>query len=649
MLLPMARVQIIGTKGCQNQTIEVLQRLGTLQIDESTGVWHRSSDSGGTTAQEVKLRERLAYLLTQVESVLTVLPAGLDLSPSAHYDEFYGRSTEWLAQSIENELNEISPQAQALAKRRDQVQDQLDPLPRYEATLRELLPLAPGFVHLEHYAMTAIWLHSHYREALETITQELEGLTEGVCEIVSRRTDQDEVVAVLIFPKDQTSAVNAFLAGENITQVRLPAELAGQPFQKALDRILKQIEVLPDELTEIETKQKSLAENWRPRLLAWKGLLQDYLAQMDVRSNFGQTDHTFLITGWIPQDRVSDLEAELNRGVGNEIMVETLPIRKEGRREVPVLLSNFSLVRPFEPLVKLVGLPQYGGVDPTPLMALFLPLFFGMILGDIGHGLVLLTLMFYLRRWAQARPVLRALAEVLMMGSAWSIAFGFLYGEFMGDLGHQFGLRPLWLDRANEVQTLLLFSVGVGAGHMVLAFCLGIWEAFRRRSRPEVLEKAATLTSLVALFLLVGVLAERLPDSLLTPAVSLLVVGLSISIYSLGSLGLILGPLELLGAISNVLSYVRIAAIGLASVYLSHVANLLAGVTGNMVLGLLIATLFHALNIALGAFSPTIQSLRLHYVEFFSKFYKGGGQPFSPFRRALATTTIQLSSTKGGN
>jgi V/A-type H+-transporting ATPase subunit I len=140
-----------------------------------------------------------------------------------------------------------------------------------------------------------------------------------------------------------------------------------------------------------------------------------------------------------------------------------------------------------------------------------------------------------------------------------------------------------------------------------------------------------------------------LPDSLLTPAVSLLVVGLSISIYSLGSLGLILGPLELLGAISNVLSYVRIAAIGLASVYLSHVANLLAGVTGNMVLGLLIATLFHALNIALGAFSPTIQSLRLHYVEFFSKFYKGGGQPFSPFRRALATTTIQFSSTKGGN
>jgi V/A-type H+-transporting ATPase subunit I len=171
---------------------------------------------------------------------------------------------------------------------------------------------------------------------------------------------------------------------------------------------------------------------------------------------------------------------------------------------------------------------------------------------------------------------------------------------------------------------------------MVLAFCLGIWEAFRRRSQPEVLEKAGTLACLVALFLLAAVLAEYLPDALLTPAVSLLVVGLSILIYSLGSLGLVLGPLQLLTALSNVVSYVRIAAIGLASVYLSHVANHLAGITGNLVVGLLIATFFHALNFVLAAFSPAIQSLRLHYVEFFSPFFRRGGQPFRPFRRALA-------------
>jgi V/A-type H+-transporting ATPase subunit I len=137
---------------------------------------------------------------------------------------------------------------------------------------------------------------------------------------------------------------------------------------------------------------------------------------------------------------------------------------------------------------------------------------------------------------------------------------------------------------------------------------------------------------LAALFLLVAVLADYLPDSFLTPAVALLLVGLAVLIYTLGSLGFFLGPLELVGLVGNILSYLRIAAIGLASVYLAMVANELAGFFGNVLIGLTIAVLLHALNIALGAFSPTIQSLRLHYVEFFSQFYQGGGQPFHPFQ-----------------
>jgi V/A-type H+-transporting ATPase subunit I len=141
------------------------------------------------------------------------------------------------------------------------------------------------------------------------------------------------------------------------------------------------------------------------------------------------------------------------------------------------------------------------------------------------------------------------------------------------------------------------------------------------------------LVALAAIFLLVAVLADYLPDSFFTPAIALLVVGVVILSYSLGKLGLLLGPLELLGTVGNILSYLRIAAIGLSSVYLAQVANELAGLVGNLLVGLIIAALFHALNLVLGTFSPTIQSLRLHYVEFFGKFYKGGGQPFRPFQR----------------
>jgi V/A-type H+-transporting ATPase subunit I len=164
-------------------------------------------------------------------------------------------------------------------------------------------------------------------------------------------------------------------------------------------------------------------------------------------------------------------------------------------------------------------------------------------------------------------------------------------------------------------------------------------EAIRHHNHHDLVEKVAMLISLAALFLAVAVLADYLPDAFFTPAIVLFLVGLAILIYSLGKLGFFLGPLELMGLVGNILSYLRIAAIGLASVYLAMVANALAGFVGNILIGLIIAVLFHALNIALGAFSPTIQSLRLHYVEFFSKFYHGGGQPFRPFQRS--TTIIE--------
>ena len=121
----------------------------------------------------------------------------------------------------------------------------------------------------------------------------------------------------------------------------------------------------------------------------------------------------------------------------------------------------------------------------------------------------------------------------------------------------------------------------------------------------------------------------------MTPAVAALVVGVVVACVSQGALGLLLGPLDLLGALGNVLSYLRLAAVGLASTYLAEVANQL-GARGPLLLGLLVATLFHALNLALAAFSPTIQALRLHYVEFFGQFYEGGGRLFAPLGGAVA-------------
>ena len=217
------------------------------------------------------------------------------------------------------------------------------------------------------------------------------------------------------------------------------------------------------------------------------------------------------------------------------------------------------------------------------------------------------------------------------MSAGWARVWGFVYGDFFGALGRRaLGMQPLWIDREEAITPLLLFALAIGAAHIVLGLVLGGVQAIRSR-RPHLLaERAAMLVALVGLFLIAGVAADRLPSGVMPPAAGAVIVGLAVLMALGGAMGIFMGPLELLGTVGNVLSYLRLAAIGLASVYLARVANEL-GAAAPLLIGIIVAAFFHALNLALGAFTPTIQSLRLHYVEFFGKFHEPGGEPFHPF------------------
>jgi V/A-type H+-transporting ATPase subunit I len=343
---------------------------------------------------------------------------------------------------------------------------------------------------------------------------------------------------------------------------------------------------------------------------------------------------TFVIVGWVPARDFERVAATLHTEIGEAVVVSELPITPDMAKRVPVALQNAAPVRPFESLVRLQSLPHYGGIDPSALMALFLPFFFGMMLGDVGYGVLLLALTFGVSRRFKT-GMLHDLLTILMMGSGWAILFGFAFGEFLGTLGEHLGMHPLLFDRASpeHVSSLLLMTLTVGAVHVTLGLILGVWEAFKDRNRHHLLEHGGMLVGLVALFFMVAVLVDFLPRGFMTPAVAALIIGVVLLGASMGWLGILMGPIEFVGVIGNVMSYLRIAAIGLASVYLAKVANDMAGSIGNLIVGIVIAVLLHALNLVLGAFSPTIHSLRLHYVEFFRKFYEGGGRPYEPFGR----------------
>lgn len=637
MLLPMTKIQIIGSKGKLEATLRVLQRLGAVQIQDvaehgPAPVLPRMTLDQAALAE----REEMGLLVTRLESLAALLSQGSKPTDLARrYEEVSSKSTEDLVGEAKRVLSETGPRAQSLALRRDELEAEQASLTRYQATLRRVLPLAAEIPELAGYETAALLIDRRSSNVLDLIRQQLSALTGDHFELNAQHIDEETTAAIVVFPREQSARVNELFGRENISQLRLPEELAGVSFKDALATMAARLVEIPGEIERVREELRRLGEEWAPSLVLLRAALGDRLGEMEVARQVGATRYTFVLVGWTARRDLRALKDALARQVGPQVLVGELEVDREEMKRAPVALANPAPVRPFEFLVALVALPRHGALDPTPLMALFMPLFFGLILGDIAYGaLLLLFAVLLLRRFRKG--ALRNLAQVMILCGFWSVLFGFLFGELLGSLGHRvFHLKPLWMERTGETLiSLLVFAVAVGVAHVMLGLALGIWEAVQMRNRRDLSERLGKFIALMALFWLLAIVAERLPRHLSTPGIAALIIGVVLLSAPMGWLGGILGPIEALGALGNVLSYLRLAAIGLSSFYLAEVANRLYGTATNVAVGAIVAGLLHALNLAIGIVSSTIQSLRLHYVEFFTKFYEGGGEPFKPFKQS---------------
>lgn len=628
MKIEMARIQLVGLKTELSPIINALQRLGCVQIEHIAEQGDISIRPMQPAKETTHKQEQVTNLVSRIEGLLNIL------KESGNFD---GRTIEtapdYCIEEAEKNVETLAQTVQALIADRDALQAEQASLPRYQQTLSKLLTIIPESAGRPENMTAGVLIGRQHQWVLDGLTDEITKITAGRSETVCKAIDDDTLAMILIFPRDDAAQVEELLGQKDISRLRLPDNIAGIGPEAAVGAIRLRLEIIPKALVDIQSEMGRLAQTWLPRLHGWHTCLRNHLAKLRILERIGETEQTFVLVGWTPRANVETVRTALNEASARPVVVDSLPLRAEDRERAPVILNNPAPARPFESLTRLLNLPRYEGIDPTMLMALFLPLFFGIILGDAGYGLVLLLVCLYGLRRFQAPGTLRDLIKILAFGSIWSIIFGLLYGEIFGTLGEEMGFHALWLERGSseQVQSLLLFTIAVGVVHVVLGLLLGVREAFRARSRSHLMERGGMLVGLIGLFLIVSAAAEQLPEGFMTPGIAILIIGLVTLSASQGWLGLLLGPIEFLGLLGNILSYLRLAAIGLASVYVARLANDLAGSLGSVIVGVIVAVLIHALNIVLGAFSPTIHSMRLHYVEFFRRFYEGGGRPFEPF------------------
>jgi len=634
MIVPMAKIRVLGPSSRLSAVIGLLQEVGAVHIESAPGDIRRLQSDIPVIRRHVpdpasqQSRAILESALEKVKKLLLLLPTlpegrGSDGGPALFPDD----SGEEAFQSVNAWLDGLAARAESLVAELKRQRDEQSLFSRYDKVLKVLSPLIEMVRESRDLECTGLILPAQEQFVATLLEEALSRLTDGRFEIVYREVDKDTTAGLLIFPGEKAAEARALLWEKNIGELRLPASVADKPLGEALEIIVRRQAEIPPAIRELEDGLAAISREWREKLLDLRRRLGNRLERIRASASFYETRMVFLLYGWIPTDELPRLEGSIASRFGDAVIVDCLPIEKSEEEGVPVLLRNRPAVRPFEIFTRILPLPRYGTIDPTLLVAVFFPLFYGIIIGDIGYGLLLLAIATVAKRRYGKNPFVSDVTVVFSWAALSSVAWGFAYGELFGDLGERLGLRPLLLRRMGEFRSILLFALGIGAAHVLLGIGLGIYTAFRRGKKREVVSKAAGLGLLVAFAAMIAGVAGGGPPALFLIGLAGSVVSLVVMVWSGGAAA----AMEAHNLV-NVLSYLRITGIGVASVALAYTANRFVSLVGIPVLGVLAGLALHAVNLAFCILSPTIQALRLHYVEFFENFFLGGGRAYKPFR-----------------
>ena len=649
MLVEMTKIEIVGSRELLPVVLQKIHEFGCLHIEN---ISHQKKN-GNYVIRHVALDQAgqnkktdVENSLVKISSMLDALPAKPDnpeltLKQKNQADQAWNDDSDRFLEEVRKIVTSSEETLRELNKEKKSLLTEQSNLTRYKTVMTKVAPLAGRMVALENYDSMALLVEKKFANLIEIIRREIDRITENQSHIVADDVDENTIAVLMVFNNKYARQVRSFISGESVNEVVVPENLRSLSYDKALGQIEKRLQQLPPRLKEISKQLNKMSESLYYTLLTKKEVLQDKLDEFDVLDQFGTTDYTFLIMGWMPSKDLGPCKESLDNTFGETIYLQELVIDEAESENAPIQFNHSALVKPFEPIVQMFGTPRYGTVDPVPLVAIFFPLFFGIILGDMGYALILIAISLYLHFKKKDNPVLQAVSTILLLSGISSFIFGFLYGEFFAGIGLNFavilgapqhidilGLGLPWHRRELLIPTLI-FAIGLGVAHVVLGLILGMINARRAHSTKHMLEKGATLLALVALAPIIFAMITGFPNDLTTPGWLLLIAAIPILVYSAG----IMGPIEVLGAMANIVSYARIMAIGLVSVILAETANEIGGEFSNLALGILVAVLIHALNLAIHVFTPSLHVLRLNFVEFFGKFYESGGIPYKPFKR----------------
>src|SRR5438132_2177587 len=496
VITPMSRVTVLGPRRLQRAVVEAVQDLGVLHVDH---VRPASEDIAPRelAEEDQATRAALEAVRTRAEGILALLPV-IETSPrdTAPY-------ANQPAAALRDRLAAVETEAQTLTRRLLEAEEEQEILRAYGRALEVLSPLLGLLEGSRTLEAVGFVIEARGPEALDALRGDLRQVTGGRIELVSRPVDDQRVGAVVAFARQDAEVVRGVLTRAGVSELRLPASVRGVPLGQAVPQLQARARTLPQEIERLRRELMELSQRSRVEVAAIATVARDAGHRFELMAQMPQSRYAFILYGWVPTRRVLAVRDRLRKRYGREVVVYDEPAPVHHAERVPILLDNPRWLRPFELFLGIFDPPKYGTFDPTIYFAIGMPLWVGLIIGDVGYGLVLLAL----TRWrgakaAAGRPwlaivggmdfgftmspaVLRSAATVLSWITASTFLFGIVFGEFFGDLPgrfiHQFinpGWHP-WFDRLEFITAYLYLSIGFGLAHVYLGLIMEMVTAVR--------------------------------------------------------------------------------------------------------------------------------------------------------------------------
>ncbi|MBI0584810.1 MAG: V-type ATP synthase subunit I [Methanomassiliicoccus sp.] len=682
MLLPapMSRILVVGTKDRLPASIELLYGLENVHIVDFS-----PEEEGFTLGSPLPEASDASSKLLKLRS----MEKDLEVDGSKFKEKM---PVSKIVPSIDTSIVQIEAEMQGTIASKAAKQARLSEAQSRKALLEPYkgidldLSMYKGYENLEVFA-------GHVHGSPEAQLKEALG---GDLELFS--DPQGSFIAVFV-PRAKADEAQRILVQNGFTEAPVP-DGTGRPAElvSALDT---EIDTVTKELEDVEMNIGTLREKHADFILASEEHLSIIVEKSELPLRMGASDHSFVMEAWVPTAEVDTVKKAFADKFSDNIHVEVLEDKtradvhesKEEMRmeaglstaeavavplseETPVKTKHGKTVDRFTFYTKLLSTPRYNEIDPTIMVAIFFPIFFGLMVGDVGYGIPFVVLGYLGLKKCQSKEW-RAIATMLFYGGIFAILFGlFLFGDMLGieftalhadelswsallgieipkvlfDFG-AFSLQLGYFTKLGDVKMLLYISLWIGVVHLLIGLCLGFYnQTMRHGLKHAIVEKFSWIMimvgfALVALLVMIDVLIRGYPLEFTDPrfviGMVLIVVGMVLAVKGEGGKAII----ELPEVMSNVLSYTRLIAIGMSKAGMALAFNFIAieliAPSGGimLVMGLLVFVVGHLMIFILAILSAGLHAIRLQYVELFNKFYEGGGLEFNPLKIIRKHTT----------